>query len=181
MVWPDRTGSHVWCRRYAVGTGWLSAEQVDQTGLEQYLDPAAGMDAHGNLLVAWDQLDTYGPPAQNNIWARWHLREGGWQEPVRISDPTNAKQPQIAVDPSGNAVAVWLQYDGSWFFDVWASRYIAGRGWLPAERVSAESPLGEALDPMVAISPAAIAITTWSQLSDATGSLIESIWANVLR
>ena len=38
---------------------------------------------------------------------------GGWDFPHDISPPTQASlAPDIAIDAQGNAIAVWLRYDG---------------------------------------------------------------------
>jgi hypothetical protein len=49
-------------------------------------------------------------------------RDGQWGEPVEISNAGNADFPQVALDPNGNAVAVWFQSDGT-RFNVWANRF----------------------------------------------------------
>ena len=52
--------------------------------------------------------------------------------------------PRIAVDPSGNIMAVWVQSDGT-FQNIYANRYVVGSGWgiatlLEASEMPADSP-----------------------------------------
>ena len=43
---------------------------------------------------------------------------------------------EVAVDASGNAIAVWRQDDGIAFnYNVWANRFVPGSGWGMAELI----------------------------------------------
>ena len=54
----------------------------------------------------------------------FRTRDGEWGDPVliEISNAGSASDPQVAVDPNGNAVAVWTQSDGT-RFNIWANRF----------------------------------------------------------
>jgi hypothetical protein len=68
------------------------------------------MDANGNAIAVWAQDD--GPTM--SIYANRYVAGTGWQEAQLIEDGTGeARYPQIAMNASGNAIAVWEQYDGS--------------------------------------------------------------------
>ena len=56
---------------------------------------------------------------------QWHAAEL-----VETDDAGDASIPQVAVDSSGNAIAVWFQSDGI-RRNVWANRYVPGVGWVP--------------------------------------------------
>src|SRR5256885_16338309 len=47
---------------------------------------------------------------------------------IETDNAGNAVGPQIGMDAAGNAIAVWLQYDGV-RYNIWAKGYTAGRGW----------------------------------------------------
>ena len=55
--------------------------------------------------------------------------ESGWGTAVLIETDNvgNAYNPQVAVDESGNAIAVWKQFDGT-RSNIWANRYVVGEG-----------------------------------------------------
>ncbi len=55
----------------------------------------------------------------------------GWSQPVDIGPlPTHAGDCDVALDPSGNAVAVWAQSDPQLNGDIWASRWsVASNTW----------------------------------------------------
>src|SRR3972149_2455683 len=53
----------------------------------------------------------------------------GWGAAVSLeSNNLDAVFPQVAVDPRGNAIAVWRQFDGN-IDNLTANRYVAGLGW----------------------------------------------------
>ena len=57
------------------------------------------------------------------MWANRYLPGSGWgtAELIETEDLGDAEFPQIAVDPDGNAIAVWYQDDGT-RINVWANR-----------------------------------------------------------
>src|SRR5690348_1979394 len=62
--------------------------------------------------------------------------EPGWLAPADLSPPgQNATEPQVAVDASGDAVAVWARSDGSHQV-IQASARPAGGTWGPAVTLS---------------------------------------------
>jgi hypothetical protein len=76
------------------------------------------------------------------------------------------------VDPFGNAIAVWAQYDGT-FFSIRTSRYIPGGGWGTAGLIGTGN-TGDTAWPQIAMDQDGSAIAVWWQ-SDGTWW---NIWAN---
>jgi hypothetical protein len=72
----------------------------------------------------------------------------------------NAYDPQIAIDGSGNATAVWHRHDGSYYF-IQASTKLFGDGksWSPPEDLSLID--GNALYPQIAVDGSGNAMTVW--------------------
>jgi hypothetical protein len=88
-----------------------------------------------------------------------------WRTPERIQDQGSA--PEVAVDPAGNAVALWSQADG-----IWSSRYTPSAGWgtvASIQRVGG----AELGTPMVAMDANGIALAVWS-LFWAQGNIFSS-------
>jgi hypothetical protein len=99
---------------------------------------------------------------------------GGWSGPVPLEfdDVHDTMVPQVAVDPTGNATAVWNQW-GATTNDIWASRFTVGYGW--GAPVLIETGGGfYARDPQVGVDALGNAIAVWSQLISGT----ENIWFN---
>lgn len=85
---------------------------------------------------------------------------------------SNAYVPQIAVNANGDAIAVWVQSDGT-DWNIYANRYNSGLGWGTAELI--EACAGQASDPQVAVDQSGDAIVVWDQIN-ATG--LHSIYQN---
>jgi len=74
--------------------------------------------------------------------------------------PATSGGPQIAIDPSGNALAVWA--------GIWSNRYTPSNGWGTAEELS-----DGGVSPQVAIDPSGNALAVWAQWDGAL-----SHWSN---
>ena len=81
-------------------------------------------------------------------------------ELIETQNTGDADFPQVAVDPGGNAIAVWVQQDGPQE-NVWANQYVAGAGWGTAELI--ETGDGYARYPQVAVDPTGNAVCVWSK------------------
>ena len=60
-----------------------------------------------------------------NIWSnRYTAATGTWgtAELIEADNAGDARYPQVAVDSSGNAVAVWQQSDGT-RYNIWSNVY----------------------------------------------------------
>jgi hypothetical protein len=93
------------------------------------------------------------------------------------TDSSDAYGPKIAIDASGNALAVWLQ-DGDitpagYRYDVWARRYSAGV-WGTAELIETNNAGSASDDLQLAFDADGNAIAVWSQSS----ALAVNIWSN---
>jgi len=67
----------------------------------------------------WEQSDG----TRNNIWAnRFNGTSWGTAELIETEDLGHAFKPKIAIDSSGNAIAVWQQNDGT-RNNIWANRF----------------------------------------------------------
>ncbi len=171
-VWSqsDGTRENVWANRYTPSRGWATAEPIEVDNSGDALNPQVAIDASGNALAVWWQFDGI----RNSIWANRHTPSGGWGTAERIEDDDagNAFRPQVAIDPGGNALAVWSQSDGA-RENVWANRYTPSGGWGTAEPIENDD-AGTAFTPQVAIDPSGNAIAVWSQ----SDGIRDRIWAN---
>ncbi len=79
----------------------------------------------------------------------------GWGDPERIAD---GYDPDLAVNASGAAVAVWLYYGGA-DSEVWAASFAPEDGWGTPERIAAYEDF--ARYPRVALDPSGNAVAVW--------------------
>ena len=170
-VWAqwDGTRTSIWANRYVLGSGWGSAELIEADNAGDAALPQIAIDAAGNALAVWEQSDF----TRLNIWANRYAAGNGWGSAVLIETDNagDARLPQIAIDASGNALAVWVQWDGT-RYSIWANRYAAGSGWGSAEEI--ESNTGHAYEPQIASDAAGNALAVWVQWEGTR----YSIWAN---
>ena len=166
-VWAQHDGTEVsiWANRYTPSTGWGTAELIETNNVGYTENPQIAIDAAGNAIAVWDQWDGI----RRNIWAnRYNARTDSWGTAESIeTNSAGAKSPQIAIDASGNAIAVWSQSN-----DIWVNHYIPNFGWGTAQLI--ESDDGSAFSPQIAIDTKGNAIAVWTQDN---GSHY-SIWAN---
>lgn len=97
----------------------------------------------------------------NGLWA-------DWTTPVQISS-SNSDLVDVAVDLSGNAVAVWQGYDGSNYI-IQSSSLPYGGSWSSPSNLSAT--LQDAQGPEVAVDSLGNAVAVWSRF-DGTDSIIQ--------
>ena len=170
-VWSQSNGTriNIWSNRYAPSSGWATAELIEANDAGDAGNPQVVIDPSGNALAVWEQFDGM----RQSIWANRYTPSDRWGTagPIEDDDAGNASEPQVAIDPRGNALAVWRQTDGP-RQNVWANRYTPSRGWATAGPI--EDDVGAALTPQVAIDPSGNAIAVWGQ-SDGTR---DNIWAN---
>ena len=120
-VW-HQNNHDIYSNRYDSGTGlWgTAAEEIDDSGANQAAYPQVAIDPDGNAIVVWRQDDgTY-----DSIYSNRYTSGTGWGTAELIENNASAAyEPQIAIDPDGNAIAVWQQDDGTGTNNIYANRF----------------------------------------------------------
>jgi len=135
--------------------------------------PEIAMDPSGSIMLVWAR-----PPANSgrtDIWSRRYTVGSGWgtAQLVEIDDTSNARAPQIAVDTSGNAMAVWIQTADT-RPSVWANRYTVAGGWGTAQVLETDSTGNASTAPAITFDGSGNALAVWEQ----SGSSRVNIWSN---
>jgi len=171
-VWEqfDEKTSHIWSNRYVAGRGWGKAERIDRPDSMNSVYPQIDIDANDNAIVVWNQND--GPHA--SAWANRYVAGRGWGKAEQLSseDTADLIAIRIALQPNGNAFAVWQQNNNE-RYSIWANRYVAGRGWGKAELLEHDA-TGHAIGPSIAVDGSGRAIAMWQQ----TDGKLFRIWAS---
>lgn len=155
-------------------TGWGNAATVEDAAGALGVS-SIGIDADGNAVAVWSQQD-----GRFSIWANRFLPQSGWGAATLIesNDSVGATDgdPQVAVAPNGDAVAVWKQSDGS-SAHLWStSLSSAASGWGSASRVVRDEGSGQFLGGFdLALDAAGNGLLVWGQLDVAAGG--SSVWA----
>jgi hypothetical protein len=141
-----------------LGGVWQKPEILTETPEDQH--PAeVGIDAAGDATAVWEDKRS------GEVLTTGATKPAGgkWQAPVSISKPGgNANEPRVAVDASGDAVAVWERFEGEELIE--ASTKPAGAGWGESVALSKpESGKGEPAGQQVAIDDHGEAVAVWSR------------------
>jgi len=155
----------IWSRRYTVDSGWLSAEKIDNSDTFEAVNPRIAMNSNGIALVVWSQKDE--TDYQSSIWFNRYAPGSGWNGAMLIENSSEyAVNPRIAMDPNGNAIAIWQQRTDALRMNLWANRYEAGTGWDSASLIENDD-RGDVRNHQIAVGSNGQAIAIWQQ-SDAT-------------
>jgi hypothetical protein len=176
-VWPS--GGNIWANRYTPAGGWGTARLIGPDNGNSDV-PQISIGQNGNAVVVWERGPTGNP---TEIWANLYTPASGWST-AELIDTDNIDEiktlPQVAIDPYGNAIAVWYKfqfpYDSEINLKIWANRYTSASGWDTPEIIETNNDEIQGM-PHVAIDSNGNAIAVWMQqpLADVVQS---NIWAN---
>lgn len=169
----DGTNYNIWINRYSINSGWSTPQLIENDNTASMLYPEIAVDANGDAVVVWQQYDGFD---QNitNIWANNYSATSDWgtAQLIETDNTGHAWFPKVAIDGSGNAIAVWHQNDGV-RDNVWANNYTSATGWNTAKLIESND-VGSANNPQIAFDTHGNAITVWRQYDGSS----DSIWAN---
>ncbi|HEV2728354.1 MAG TPA: PKD domain-containing protein [Solirubrobacterales bacterium] len=161
-VWRrfDGTDFIVQAATRPAGGEWSESDDLSAVGQDAEV-PQVAIDEKGDAVAVWRRSN-----GANFIVQAAVLPAGGeWSEPEDISVAgRNAREPQVAVDPEGNAVAVWHRSNGSNFI-VQAALLPAGGEWSEPDDLSAAGEEAEESD--VAIDETGDAVAVWKRFNGA--------------
>lgn len=140
----------LWASRFTPQTGWANPERVAPDYQQGAFVSGLAIDPLGNALVVWYEQ---GDDHFFSVWAVRFEAGKGWDKPRLLeNDGTqDHTKPRVAVEARGNGVAVWAGGQ-----DIFASRFVAARGWESARVI------GSGQDPKVGMDPAGSALFVWS-------------------
>ena len=135
---------------------FLSVINISDPGQDGF-EPQVVVDGSGNVISVWTRSDG----TNLRIQSANRTASGPWSAAQTLSDPgQNASSPQIAVDPSGNAVAVWTRNDGT-NGRIQASYRPAGGSFGTPATIS--DPGGDASAPHVSMDNSGRAVIAWAR------------------
>ncbi|HEX7127218.1 MAG TPA: hypothetical protein VF406_15775 [Thermodesulfobacteriota bacterium] len=177
VLWEQAGSIHA--RRFVKGTPstpseWGTPQELDTSG--QTADHAAlAVAPTGHAVAIW-RRDGGGGRIHAS---RLDPSSGDWSAAARVQTSTTAPSdaPHVALDPSGNAIAVWQQDPGDGKLRIRSSRLAASASaWSTDELVKENNAPGDvATAPRVAVDADGNAVAVW--LEDADG--VKSVWGNV--
>lgn len=182
VVWRQQASNEatfdIWANRLGTTTppNATLAERIDTDLPGDSLKPRLAMDRDGNAFAVWARSTG----AASEIWANRYRADAGWGAAQRIGPRgLPARDPRIAASPDGDAVAVWIQFDGD-DDATWANRYLRGAGWGTSQPIE-PSDARTASTAWVAIDAKGRAVAVWSTFGNAEDPISgEILWSNRL-
>ena len=172
-VWTKSDGS-VLRIQYATRTAngsWSSAVNISDAGQAASQPQLDVHQSTGDLLVVWTRFDG----ANLRVQAVFKPFGGSFGSVVTVSDPGfDANEPQIDLDSSGKATAVWSRFDGT-NLRVQATVRTAGAGGTFANEVTLSQGGQDAFEAQIDAGPNADAnsVIVWTR-SDGTNLRVQS-------
>lgn len=157
-IWlePTRQGRSVWANVHG-DDGWGQAGPIETLSGDAQ-EPDLGLNTTGRAFAVWVQVDGN----YSSVWVCSFVEGDGWGYPQEISSGVErVATPRIAVNASGQAVAVWRGHDEG-RQNVWVSRFAKGRGWERAWPVR-HSAIGDASSPAVGVGETNAIVVAWVQ------------------
>lgn len=148
-AWEDQASDgtqFVHVRTSADGTTWSAP-----TTLGEGVTPSVALAPDGRAVAMWTGL----PPIAGTVQASVRAPGGSWSAPVTVSP--DAGPVQVAMDASGNTVAVWASSAG-----IESTRLPAGGVWTPIQTLDTG---GKAT--RLAVNASGSAVATWAESNGA--------------
>jgi hypothetical protein len=141
----------------ASAASWL--EPKDISAANEVVDgrPEVAVDPAGNAIAIWERH----VGGEEIVEASERPAGGDWSEPEVLSLPgEEGQRSQVAIDASGNAIAVWITEKSSIGFFVRSAVRPPGGEWSEPEDVSDST--SETVPPMLAFDAAGEAVAVWT-------------------
>ena len=167
-VWTDERNGHadIYFSYRPSGGTWESNVRVnDDVGSAEQYDPSIAVDPSGNAYAVWVDERAESPMYYEDIYFSYRPAGGSWGPNLKVNDnvaPSDHGSPSIAVDPSGNAYAVWDDFRDDDYPDIYFSYRPAGGSWGPNVKVNGDTGSADNRDPSIAVDPSGNAYALWT-------------------
>jgi hypothetical protein len=134
-VWEEEFSGAIQSATRPPGGPWSAPVTLSATGVRADW-PQVAVDSQGNATAVWaGAVFSGGRIKSHRIQTATRPAGGIWSAPVSISKPghRHVQDPQIAVDPQGEATAIWQRSDGSDLAVQGATRPPGGSWSAPVE------------------------------------------------
>lgn len=172
-VWQQKKNNNIYARYYpAAEDVWRPIVLLSNSN-RIARSPQVAFSSSGNAVAVWEQSDIPdNPNADYSIYASRYLKEtDSWSAsptPVELASG-DANSAQVAVDPSGQAIIVWRQFNGS-SFAVFSNHFSTNEHFdlgLGGTQISSLTNHDYVDKPQLAIDDDGNALVVWSLLKTA--------------
>ena len=171
-VWQDERNPNwdIYFSYRPAGGSWDANVRVnDDLGAAFQGYPSIGVDSSGNAYAIWDDRRN----ADADIYFSYRPAGGLWGANVRVDDDVGTAHlydPRIAVDPDGNAYAVW-EDERNFKPAIYFSYRPAGGSWSANVMVNDAAGNAHQGRPSIAADPAGNAYAVWSDSRNGNGDI----------
>lgn len=159
--------------QHQAGVGWSGI--LRPWGAREVSDrePQLAANANGDAVAIWSSTMPCCSTSRD-IHVSHKRGSDPWTLPQRIelNDAVDGIAPQIAMDASGNAVAVWQQAGD--VREIWTARFAPATGWSDPQLLQ-QTP-GAMGPPQLALAPNGDALVAWWQTGVAGTELVSELW-----
>jgi hypothetical protein len=169
-VWEEEYTGAIQSASRPAGGEWSASVNLSATGVRGSW-PQVVVDPSGNATAIWvGKVFGGGRVQSDRVQTATRPAGGSWSAPVSISAPGHrqVQDPQIAVDPRGEATAIWQRSDGSNLVIQGAARAAGGRWSTPVELTGGHGQGGQHLQLVVDSSGNATAV--WEGYDNSHGT-----------
>lgn len=162
-VWVHADGTFtnqtVWSNRFVPSSGWGTPQQIGGSASTFANTPDVAMTPGGDAIAVWDEATG----VNDDIWSNRFLAASGWGTAQLIeADPGSAGAASVAIDPAGNALAVWTQSDGT-LFNAVTNRFVPATGWGTPQILDTDTTGNLSSSPVIGMDAAGNGIALWTQ------------------
>ncbi len=137
VVWRTGDLRELWVSQFLATTGWGSSTQIPGSSYSgptwsNYSEvhhfevpPRIAISETGGAMVVFHMPYNESNNLPLRLAASWSLGGGGWSEPAVISIGPLPLWEEVALDPSGDAIVVWIDFEtigvNEWRAGIWAN------------------------------------------------------------
>jgi hypothetical protein len=148
------------------GGAWSAPVDVSAT-LQDAYNPQVTVDSTGRATAVWQRLNG----TKSIIQSSTSVNGGAWSTPVDLSATLrDAYSPQVTVDSTGRATAVWARSNGTKYI-IQSSTSLNGAAWSTPVDLSAT--LQDASNPQVTVDSTGRATAVWYRYNG-TKNIVQS-------
>jgi hypothetical protein len=171
-AWCENTGNfvyNVYAARFVAAVGsWGQATLIQTVSSQTGQVPQVVLDAAGDGTVVWQQYSASGLSLAIYA-ARFDATTTTWSSAIELDPGSGAGNPQVALDASGNAAAVWEQSSSGAVAQIAAARWSqSSRTWAAAQVLQTSALRGS--NPQLAVAANGDATVVWTQ-TESNGTL----------
>ena len=157
-VQSDGNFNRIYANRFDVNEGWGNEIAIDPAFAKGNYEPEIAMDDDGNAIAVWAISTNNQYILYSNFYTRVALSWTG-AGPVVGGAFTNSLVPKVAMDPDGNAIAVWAEVVNGRPI-VYSDQFIFDSFWTGPTVIQSSSDY--AGSPQIAFDSFGNAVTIWA-------------------